>query len=73
MIISLTVNWLSLPMKRTRWLNGLKKQDLPLYATHRRLASDVRTHRDGKWYDRKTHSGQKKAGEATLLSEKISL
>ena len=50
------------------WLNGYKKKT-PIYAVYKRLTSDLGTHTDWKWGMEKKN--QKKAGVATLISDKI--
>ena len=44
-IITLNVNRLMLQSKDTEWLNGLKNKT-HIYATYKRLTSDLKTHTD---------------------------
>ena len=56
------------------WLNGHKNKT-PIYAIYKRLTSKQGTHTDWKWRGWKkifnANKNQKKAGLATLISDKI--
>ena len=58
------------------WLNGYNHK-MHIYAAYKRPTSDLGTHTDRKWGDGKRYSMQKgkkkKAGVATLISEKIDI
>ena len=55
------------------WLNGYKNKT-PIYVIYKRPTSKQGTHTDWKWRDGKifhANDGQKKAGVAILISDKI--
>ena len=56
-IITLTVNGLNAPTKRTGSLNGYKNKT-HIYAVHKRPTSDLGTHTDWKRGDGKRYSMQ---------------
>ena len=66
------MGWMSQP-KDKDWLNGYKNKT-PIYVDYKRPTSKQGTHTDWKWGAGKRYSlfrGQKKAGVAILISDKI--
>ena len=74
-IITLNVNGLNAPTKKDTGLLNRYKNKTHIYAVYKRPTSDLGTHTDWKWGDRKkifhANGNQKKAGGAILESEKI--
>ena len=71
--ITLNVNAVTSPIKRDKWLNGLKNKT-QLYAAYKRLILALRTHigskwRDGKWYSKQMEPKREKV--AILISDKV--
>ena len=56
--------------KETDQLNGYKN-NISIYAVYKKPTSDLGTHTDSKWRNRKRYSRQKKAGVTILVSGKI--
>ena len=67
------MGWMSQP-KDKDWLNGYRNKT-PIYVIYKRSTSKQGTHTDWKWRTGKkifhANRGQKKAGVAILISDKI--
>ena len=57
-IITLNVNGLNAPTKRHRQAEWIQKKKTHIYAVYKRPTSDLGTHTDWKWGDRKRYSMQ---------------
>ena len=57
-IMTSNVNGLNLQPKHIDWLNHGYKNKTPVYAVYKKRPSDLNTHIDWKWEDRKIYSMQ---------------
>ena len=63
-IITLNVNALNSLTKEPRRAEWIKKKKTHIYAAYKRLASDLTTHTNWKWGDRKRYSCKWKSKES---------
>lgn len=57
-IMTLNINGLNSPIKRQRVTEWIKKSKIQLCTPYKRVISDVRTHTDWRWSDRRRYSTQ---------------